>query len=311
MAQFLHSVTSVSVILLLTATGYLCARFGWLTAEGKRFLSKFCMTVATPFMCVYGLTTNLTREMIAQSHILLLSPLLSIACNYALAIPVGRLLKLPRCRLGVFVMLCSVSNSMFVGYAMCKELFGDECIPYVMLFYMISTVYTQIIGVGFIRWAGESEAFSWKAVRKFVTSPIALSIIAGYVIVLLDIPLPALFVSYIRYMDRIASPLALLLTGYIIYEIGLKNLRVDLPLMLVMAFRFLVSPLLIVGACALFGVAGLPRSVFVIEAAMPTATVAAVAAAEYGADERFAAEGTALTTLASFIVIPILMVFLQ
>ena len=62
--------------------------------------------------------------------------------------------------------------------------------------------------------------------------------------------------------------------------------------------------------CAVFGVAGLARSVLAVEAAMPVVTQTVVAAAAYGADEQFAAQGAALSTLACFVVIPVLMLIL-
>ena len=104
--------------------------------------------------------------------------------------------------------------------------------------------------------------------------------------------------------------LALLLTGYIIYEIGLKNLRLDRDLALVMLFRFLLVPGVSFALCELFSVAGLGRSVLLVETAMPVVTQTVVAAADYGADERFAAQGAALSTLACFVVIPALMLIL-
>ena len=67
MEMFLHSVVSVAIILLLTATGYFCAARGWVGQESKAFLSKFLMSIAIPAMCVDGLTHNLTHEMIASS----------------------------------------------------------------------------------------------------------------------------------------------------------------------------------------------------------------------------------------------------
>lgn len=311
MASFLNSVQSVTVVLLLTATGYLCARLGWLTTEAKHFLNKFVMTIALPCTCVYGLTTNLTREMVARSHVLLLIPLVCIACNYAVAIVIGRVLKIPRKRFGVFIMACCMSNSLLIGYAMCRELFGDDCVPYVMLFYMVSTVYTQVVGLGFIRWAGEVEPLSGRMFVKFLTSPTVIAIVLGYILVLCNIQLPPLVASYCRYMNQITSPLALLITGQIIYEIGFRHLRVDRDLAIVIAFRFVIAPLFFILACALIEVPPLARGVFVIESAMPVVSIAVVAASEYGADEQFAAQGAAITALASFLVIPVLMVFLQ
>ena len=69
-------------------------------------------------------------------------------------------------------------------------------------------------------------------------------------------------------------------------------------------------PGLSLALCALLGVTGLGRSTLIVETAMPVVTQTVVAAADYGADEQFAAQGAALSTLACFIVIPVLMLIL-
>mgnify|MGYP000519699373 CR=1 FL=1 len=155
MEGFLHAVSSVTIILLLTATGYFCARMGWMSPQAKRFISKFTMSVAIPCMCVYGLTNNLTHDLLAGSLGFLLVPFLSTIGAFLLSLLVGKLLKLPRKRLGVFMMMCSVSNAIFVGLPMCTELFGESCTPYVMLYYLVNTSFVQLVGLSLVRWAGE------------------------------------------------------------------------------------------------------------------------------------------------------------
>lgn len=305
-----HSVSSVAVVLLLTATGYIFAAKGWLGAEVKAFLSKFIMTVAIPCMCIYGLSTRLSREMLAEYGRYLLVPIGCIALNYVASFLIGKLLRLPRTSLGVFVVMCSMSNTMFVGYAMCCELFGEESVPYIMLFYLVSTIFTQIVGLSLIRWSGGSAHPSLREKLKFLRSPSVLGVAVGVTLVLLDWHLPSLVSSYMSYMNALVAPLALILTGTIIYEIGLRNLRLDCCSLFVLFFRFVFSPAMILLACSQLGVAGLARSVFVIEASMPVVTITVVAAAEYGADERLAAQGAATSTIACFFVIPILMLLL-
>lgn len=310
MAQFLHSVASVTIILLLTATGWLCGAKGWMKAETKAFISKFLLSLAVPCMCVYGLRNNLTREMIAGSAKLLGTAMLCNALNFLLAYLLAKLLKLPKKQSGVFIVMCSLSNAMFIGYAMCTELFGDACVPYVMLFYLSNTTFTQTLAMWLIRRSGDGAGGGWRDSLRFLTSPTVLGVFTGFAVVLLDVRLPSFVMSYLRYMNNVVSPLALLLTGYIIYEMGWGKLRLNRSLAVMLAFRFLLSPALYIFFCRFFGVAGLARSTFIVEASMPVVTQSVVAAAQYGADEQLAAEGAALSTLASFLVIPILMLFL-
>lgn len=310
MESFLHAVASVTIILLLTATGYFCARMGWMSPDVKRFISKFTMSVAIPCMCVYGLTKNLTRELLALSPGFLLVPFLSTLGAFLLSLLVGRLLKLPRKRLGVFMMMCSVSNAIFIGLPMCTELFGEACTPYVMLYYLVNTSFVQLVGLSLVRWAGDGGGFDKRMIKKFLTTPAVIGVLVSFALVFTGIRLPSLVMSYCKYMNNLVTPLALLLTGYIIYEIGLKNLKLDRDLAIMLLFRFLLVPGVSFALCELFGVAGLGRSVLLVETAMPVVTQTVVAAADYGADEQFAAQGAALSTLACFVVIPVLMLIL-
>ena len=310
MESFLHAVASVTIILLLTATGYFCARMGWMSPDVKRFISKFTMSVAIPCMCVYGLTNNLTHELLALSLGFLLVPLLSTVGAFLLSLLVGRLLKLPHRKLGVFMMMCSVSNAIFIGLPMCTELFGEACTPYVMLYYLVNTSFVQLVGLSLVRWSGEGGGFDKRMIKKFLTTPAVIGVLVSFVLVFTGIRLPSLVMSYCKYMNNLVTPLALLLTGYIIYEIGLKNLKLDRDLAIMLLFRFLLVPGVSFALCELFGVAGLGRSVLLVETAMPVVTQTVVAAADYGADEQFAAQGAALSTLACFVVIPVLMLIL-
>ena len=310
MESFLHAVASVTIILLLTATGYFCAAMGWMSPQAKRFISKFTMSVAIPCMCVYGLTNNLTHELLAGSLGFLLVPLLSTVGAFLLSLLVGRLLKLPRKRLGVFMMMCSVSNAIFIGLPMCTELFGEACTPYVMLYYLVNTSFVQLVGLSLVRWAGDGGGFDCRMIKKFLTTPAVIGVLVSFVLVFTGVSLPPLVMSYCKYMNNLVTPLALLLTGYIIYEIGLKNLKLDRDLAIMLLFRFLLVPGVSFALCELFGVAGLGRSVLLVETAMPVVTQTVVAAADYGADEQFAAQGAALSTIACFVVIPVLMLIL-
>lgn len=314
MASFLHAVGAVTIILLLTATGYFCGAKGWMKAETKAFLSKFLLSLAVPCMCISGLRSNLTREMIAGSLRLLAVPFLCNTVNFLLAFALSKLLKLPRKQSGVFVVMCSLSNAMFIGYPMCLELFGEVCVPYVMLYYLANASFTQTLAMWLIRRAGEQAGSggrgAWKEPLRFLTSPTVLGLFTGALIVWFDITPPSFLMSYLGYMGGVVSPLALVLAGYVIYEIGLRSLRLDRNLTVMLLFRFILSPVLYILCCKLFGVGSLARDTFVVESAMPVVTQTVVAASRYGADERLAAEGAALSTIASFIVIPVLMVLL-
>ena len=146
--------------------------------------------------------------------------------------------------------------------------------------------------------------------RDLLRRPPVLAVIAGTLLLALDLTLPRPIMSFADYISGSVAPLALIYCGYLIYEIGLRNLRLEQGLGVMLVVRFVVSPALCLLMCHLFGVTGLARSVFVVESALPVVNQAPVLASAYGADEHYAAMGMALSTIACFFVIPVLMLVL-
>ena len=311
MQSLLHSLSAVAVILILTACGYFCSAMGWIKPDAKSFLSKYLMRFAVPVMCVYSMRANLTQELLKGSWAILLVPTICSGVLFAAAGFIGKKLGLQPRQNSVFKMMCAISNAMFIGYSMCRELFGEVCTPYVMLYYLVNTAYAQFVGVSAIRRAGGMSGHSTKdAILSFFKTPSIVGVIIGILLILVDWTPPELVMSCARYINNTVTPLALLLSGHIIYEIGLKELRVDRTMAVAMLFRFLAAPALCLALCALFGITGLARDVLVIQTAMPVLTQAVVASAEYGGDEQLAARGIAVSTIACFVVIPVLMLLL-
>lgn len=311
METFLNSIQSVAIILLLTAVGYFCAAKGWLGSSEKRFISKLLMNLAIPAMCIYSLRSRLTVDLLRDAGIMLLVPLICVLGSFALSYFAGKLLRLPRRTFGVFMMMCGLSNTLFIGYPMCTEIFGDSSTPYVMVYYLVSTCFTQSLGLSLVRWSGGTGGFSWKTFLNFFKTPSVVGIFIAIMLVVFDITPPDLLMSFGKYMNQIVTPLALLVTGEIIYSIGLRNLRADKTMCVLFLFRFLIAPALCLFLCLIFSINDFAASVFVIQAAMPVVTQTVVAAAEYGADEACAAQGAALTTILSFVAIPVLTLVLS
>lgn len=307
METFLNSVQSVTEILLLMAVGYFCAAKGWFTKEAKLFISRLLMNIAIPFMCVYSMRTRMTLELLQSAGKMLLIPTLTSAFCFLLALPVGKLLKLPRRTLGVFLMLCGLPNSLFIGYPMTVGIFGESASPYVMIYYIICAFFTQLVGQTLVRWAGQSEMKSAGALfLNVLKTPVVWGIIGGALLVVLNIQPPAIVMSFAKYMNNITTPLAVFVSGEVLYGIGFKNMKPSKEVVSVLLFRFLVSPGLCILACRAFGIADFPKAVFMIMAAMPCVSQTVVMASNYGADEEMACQGIAWSTLASFAAIPVL-----
>ncbi len=312
LSTLLRSFSAVTVVLILTACGYFCSALGWITPDAKKFLSRYLMRFAVPMLCAYSLRANLTRELLASSLPLLIVSTVSLTVLYLSSTLLGKRMGLAPRQNSVFSIMCTVSNGMFIGYPMCMELFGESCIPYVMLFFLVNTAFAQLVGVSGIRRAGTGTKQSAREeLIGFFTTPTVIGVLVGFLLVIVDWTPPAIVMTCARYINDTVTPLALLSAGNVIYSLKLKELRPNRLIVLVMAFRFLIAPAIGLALCAVFGVTGFARSVLVVEMAMPVLTQSVVAATDYGGDEELAAQGVAISTLLCFITIPILMLLLS
>lgn len=313
MSGFFNALSASLILMALMSVGFFMGWRGWMGPSEKKFLSKYIVNIAVPCTCITGLLSNLSHDMLVEAGFMLIAGVLGMSLTLLLAAGLAQLLHLPRSRWGVFVVMTGLSNVLFIGLPVCTQLFGDACLPYVMIYYLGNTSFLQSLGIMLIQRSGTAEGTRTTALgffKNLLSKPPILGVIFSILMLVLDLQLPAVVMKFAGYIGDTVSPLALIYCGYIIWEVGLKNLRLlpGLPTMLVV--RLGVAPVICWGICHLFGVTGLAMQVFVVESALPVVSQVPVLSGAFGADEQYAATGACLSTLASFISIPILMLLI-
>lgn len=313
MAGFFNALSACLVLLMLMAVGYFMGARGWMTAREKGFVSKYIINIAVPCNCIVGLLDNLDRSSLMQAGGMVVTAILSVVITVLASAGVAMLLRLPHERWGVFVAMAGFSNTLFIGIPVCTQLFGETSMPYIMLYYIGHTALMQSVGVMLVERAGAKPGQKGGIVqflRDVFLKPPILSVIFSVLMLTLGWKLPNTLMRFANYISGSVSPLALIYCGFIVYEVGLKNLRFlrGLPIMLVM--RLAIAPIISLSCCSLLGMEGLALQVFVVESALPVVSQVTVMAGAFGADEEYAATGACLSILGSFITIPVLMLVL-
>lgn len=313
MAGFFNALSACLVLLMLMAVGYFMGARGWMTTREKGFVSKYIINIAVPCNCIVGLLDNLDRSSLMQAGGMVATAILSVVITVLASAGVAMLLRLPHGRWGVFVAMAGFSNTLFIGIPVCTQLFGETSMPYIMLYYIGHTALMQSVGVMLVERAGAKPGQKGGIVqflRDVFLKPPILSVIFSVLMLTLGWKLPNTLMRFANYISGSVSPLALIYCGFIVYEVGLKNLRFlrGLPIMLVM--RLAIAPIISLSCCSLLGMEGLALQVFVVESALPVVSQVTVMAGAFGADEEYAATGACLSILGSFITIPVLMLVL-
>ena len=308
---FLGSISGILVILGMILVGFVIGEKGWFDDKSRGLLAKLVTQVALPCYMLYTITQRFTAADLLIMLPALRFPALSMVILLGIATAVARIFAVRQDRRGLFISMFFNSNTIFVGLPINQALFGDASIPYVLIYYMCNTTFFWTLGTYLIQRDGEGEAqFDLKTSLKKVFSPPLMGFLLGLVMVMLQIKMPAFLASDLQYLGNLTTPLSMIFIGLSVSHVGVKQLVLGKDQLLILFGRFLVAPLLMATIVYWAHLPSLMKQVFIIQSAMPVMTNAPVVARLYGADSDYAAVMVTETTLATMVVIPILMLLM-
>ncbi|MEZ7559011.1 AEC family transporter [Streptococcus sp. 27098_8_148] len=308
---FLRSISGILVILGMILVGFVIGEKGWFDDKSRGLLAKLVTQVALPCYMLYTITQRFTAADLLKMLPALQFPALSMVVLLGIATGVARIFAVRQDRRGLFISMFFNSNTIFVGLPINQALFGDDSIPYVLIYYMCNTTFFWTLGTYLIQRDGEGEAqFDLKTSLKKVFSPPLMGFLLGLVLVMLQIKLPAFLASDLQYLGNLTTPLSMIFIGLSVSHVGVKQLVLGKDQLLILLGRFVVAPLLMATIVYWVPLPSLMKQVFIIQSAMPVMTNAPVVARLYGADSDYAAVMVTETTLATMVVIPILMLLM-
>jgi hypothetical protein len=331
------AIGSVIMIIILIAFGYLAAQFGWVSKGTPKFITKLIINITLPCTILYSFLNSFTADGLLSSGKFILAAFAGAFLAYLAGKAAARLAKIERRRRGVFTALFSFSNSVFIGFPVAMAIFGEEGMIFAIFYFLANTVsfntlgYMEIAGDGaYIRsreapgeptgiaaegglYGDEKASFpqaeTARSILKRVLQPPLFAIGGAIVLVLLGVRLPTFINATLSYAGGITSPLSLMFVGMILHRVGFKTLKFEKGLPLVMVGRFLIAPLIMLGlSFLLLRSDPFASQVFIVQMALPCMVTAVIYAEATGADSGYATRGMVLSTLLSFIILPVLVV---
>lgn len=252
--------------------GYVLHRTKLITQEGCRSFSKVLLYVILPCVIVHaflqeagGITLVTLTICTGMSALLLLLSML-----------VSRLL-LHKNPMEQFA--ASFSNAGFIGVSLVSMALGAEAVVYVAPFIALLNIFQWIYGQCFLlgkRHVGAKQA---------VMNPLVIAFLAGIVCFALPFELPQQLKTTIASLAACNSPLAMIVIGYYLAEIPLKELFLSKGGWRVSAVRLCAVPVLSVLLIAWIpGLDGVAKTALAIVASAPVAINTAIYAELFGED---------------------------
>jgi len=306
----LNAVQSVLSIMIMIGIGYVLTHKQWFDAQTSSLFSRLIIYVTLPAMMLANLVNFFDRDQFMMMGAGFFVPLTAIFAAYGLAQLSSRVFRFPEEKKGVYSCLFALSNTIFVGLPVNVALFGEESIPYALIYYVANTLIFWTMGVyGIRRDVRETNGLTLQMFRNVLTPPL-IAFFLSALLVVMAVPLPRVIMDTSSTVGRMTTPLSLFFVGIVMYSMPLSRFRMNRLLVGVLIGRYLITPALVLFIMSFFSFPPLMRNVFVVQAAMPVMTQSVIVAQTYGADDQFAALGAVVTTLASLVVIPAYVIIL-
>lgn len=311
---FFNTVESILSIVLIIVTGYICTAKGWFDEKSGKVFSLIITNIALPAYMIWNLMSTFTKERLVHLAPGLVVPFTSIAACFVVGYTVSKLIRIAPNRQGTFRSMFSLSNSVFIGLPVNLALFGEESIPFVLLYYIANTTLFWTVGVSGISndgMSGQGKVPGATEVLRKIFSPPLLGFIVAILLIVLGVSLPHFVLDTCKYLGNLITPLSMIFIGIAIYGVKLKNVKFSKDMAAIILGRFIVAPLIVMGIAYMVPLPILMKKVFIIQAALPVMTLTAVIAKSYHADAEYAAVLTTVTTIGSIITIPVYMLIFQ
>ena len=311
---FLTSLESILSIILIILLGYILKEKKWFDDSFSNNISKLIMNVALPSSIFVSVLKYLTVEKLISLSGGLVYTFLSVIIGYIIAWIMVKILKVKAGRRGTFINTVVNANTIFIGLPLNIALFGNESLPYFLVYYVTNTVSTWAFGAILIGndtndKDKQGATFNWK---KLFPPPL-LGFIVALIFLFLSIPVPAFINSTLGYLGGIVTPLSLIYIGIVLHNAGLKSIKFDRDTIFALIGRFIFSPIIMLilikfssDILPLKELSAIEVKTFIVQSAAPALAVLPILVNEAKGDVEYATNVVTTSTLLFVIVIPII-----
>lgn len=295
---------SIAKILALVGVGMALRIMGLLKREDVRVVNALIIYVALPAL-IFGAIwpARLSWELARVAGIAWGVTLAGLATSWLAA----QALRLPRAVTGSFILVASLGNTAYIGYALATTVLGDGALPPAVFYDIFGTVAALLtVGVMVASHYGEHDEGRVNPLREFLTFPAVIALLLA--LLLKPVPIPAAVMGWLAVPAKMTVPLVMISVGLTLEWTAAKERKRGLAA--VAAIKLLVLPAVALGLALALGDAGSVRLV-TLQAGMPSMMLSLVIAERFRLDTRFIAAAILVSTLACAVTIPLVQALIR
>jgi len=297
-------ISQLAVLFILLALGYAGCKIKALTAETGRVLTKVVFNITLPCTILSSVISGNLVVGGSETAFFMMLVLLAFGSYLVIAFPTARLLAKDKDLRGLFAFSLIFANVAFMGLPVATAVLGQDAVFFIALFNIPFWIASFSVGVMMV--AGKKGKFN----PKMLINPVLIASVITIPLALLNFRAPDIIIDAVSLTGNITTPASMLIIGVTLAQSPLKSVFTQWQLYPLTLVKLIVIPVVTWLIFRPFVTDEIVLGVIVVLSAMPTASIAAMFAIEYGNNANTASSTVFLTTLLSGITIPLIVYLL-
>ena len=260
----------------------------------RKFMTNIIMNLGAPCLIFSGFMK--LKDNLEQASIFMAASAVAIIFFLILSFIFAHLTKLPK---RTYVPAIFSHNAGNLGTPLCFFAFGEIGLILALTFFAIDTFVQYTAGLATVH-----KNLSFKEVSKI---PFLYSFVIALLLLWLEIEPPLWVMNSTQLLGQITIPLMILMLGTSLASFKLKQ---SSKLILISIFKITVGIAVGFGVSLLFNFTGVERNILILQMSMPAAIFSYMLAAQYNQNPEEVASLICISTLISFISIPLLLTWM-
>ena len=285
-----------ALILTSLAAGVLLAALGALPANAADTLNRFVI-----YVCLPALVLRLVPKLRLESGlaVLAIAPWLVLIASVVMVLACARLFRFSQAVTAALLLCVPLGNTSFLGFPMIGALVSPDAVRLAVVYdqagsFLILATYGLFVVA---RYSGDGSPSLRAVALRILRFPPFIALLVA----LVPFRHPASLESVLLRLGEALVPVAMCAVGL---QLRLRVPKDFVAFLTGLGIKMAVAPLLVVAACAAFGVHGPAVRVAVLEAAMPPMITAGALATMAGLAPDLAASLVGYGVLLSLVTLP-------
>jgi predicted permease len=305
--DFITIINQISVLFMVLFLGYFIRKRNIIDEHSSKKISSLVVNITAPSLIVGAMMKDTSLTNIEVISILLIS-IVVYMCLFLMTFIIPKMLKVNNDELGIYKFMIMFSNVGFMGFPVVSSIYGEEAIFYASIYNLPFYVLVYTLGIFFVS-MNNTDKVNFK-IGKMI-NPGIYAVIIGLFIFSFKIKLPYFVSETINMVGGLTTPLSMIVIGASLANVKVSNIFLNVRLYIYSLLKLIVFPVIILLIIRNFGFNEIMVGVPVIITGMPVAANAVILSKEYEGNDRLASEGVFISTMLSFITIPILVYLLS